>query len=149
MIEIKGHEHDKSINFLKPTSFRQGKTSKSNRSNNSKRQSLLAISWPQNKRRKSIPKVSPKRKLANIEYAKTKKEWKKNLEEKGEWRCAYREAAGTQCSSAPGDSPHHKRGRGRFLSDSSLFLPVCGKHHDRIHANPKDSYERGYMLKRF
>lgn len=43
---------------------------------------------------------------------------------------------------------HHVCGRGKYLLDTSTWMAVSRKAHDYIHANPKESYERGYMLPR-
>ena len=43
---------------------------------------------------------------------------------------------------------HHKRGRGRYLLDTSTWMAVSRAGHDAIHADPKTSYEKGYMLPR-
>lgn len=43
---------------------------------------------------------------------------------------------------------HHIRGRGKYLLDTSTWLAVSHAAHQKIHANPKESYEKGYMLPR-
>jgi hypothetical protein len=43
---------------------------------------------------------------------------------------------------------HHKKGRGRYLLDTSTWMAVSREGHLWIHANPKESYEKGYMLPR-
>lgn len=44
---------------------------------------------------------------------------------------------------------HHKRGRlGKLLYDKTYFMAVSRQGHEWIHANTRESYARGYMLKR-
>lgn len=43
---------------------------------------------------------------------------------------------------------HHRKGRGKFLLDELSFLAVSCEAHRKIHASPKESYEKGYMLPR-
>lgn len=43
---------------------------------------------------------------------------------------------------------HHKKGRGKYLCDTSTWMAVSRQGHDMIHANPLTSYEKGYMLPR-
>jgi len=44
---------------------------------------------------------------------------------------------------------HHKKGRlGDLLNNTKFFMTICAKHHDSIHRNVKESYEKGWMLKR-
>lgn len=48
----------------------------------------------------------------------------------------------------PSKEVHHKKGRGRFYLDTSTWMAVSAEGHRQIHADPKRSYERGYMLPR-
>ena len=44
---------------------------------------------------------------------------------------------------------HHRRGRvGRQLLDTNFFLAVCRANHERIHANPKWAYEKGFLIRK-
>src|SRR5690349_16730294 len=43
---------------------------------------------------------------------------------------------------------HHRKGRGKYLLDTSTWYAVSTKTHDWIHANPAESYEKGWMLPR-
>lgn len=43
---------------------------------------------------------------------------------------------------------HHKRHRGKYLLDTSTWMAVSRTGHLAIHADPKTSYEKGYMLHR-
>lgn len=48
----------------------------------------------------------------------------------------------------PAQDIHHRRGRGKYLLDTSTWMAVSRAGHDAIHANPKESYEKGYMMPR-
>jgi len=41
---------------------------------------------------------------------------------------------------------HHKRGRGKFLSDATTFMATCRECHIAIHHNPKWAREKGYLI---
>lgn len=43
---------------------------------------------------------------------------------------------------------HHRKGRGKFMLDTSTWMAVSSHGHKMIHAYPKISYERGYMEQR-
>jgi hypothetical protein len=43
---------------------------------------------------------------------------------------------------------HHKCGRDKYLLDTSTWMAVSRNAHNYIHAHPKESYEKGYMLPR-
>jgi hypothetical protein len=43
---------------------------------------------------------------------------------------------------------HHMKGRGKYLLDTSTWMAVSRQAHDYIHANPEESYRKGYMLPR-
>lgn len=43
---------------------------------------------------------------------------------------------------------HHKKGRGKYLCVKEFFMAVSDEGHRWIHAHPKESYEREYMLPR-
>ena len=114
------------------------------------------------KARKPIKKVAKKRAALNREYMKLRDAFLKRypycqwylaensikLEDinPNGWVRAGHEASGlyppasTEC--------HHKKGRGKYLLDTSTWMAVSAEGHRAIHANPKLSYERGYMLPR-
>lgn len=46
----------------------------------------------------------------------------------------------------PADDIHHKRGRGKFLCDTSTFMATCRFCHNRIHDNPGWARENGYLI---
>lgn len=41
---------------------------------------------------------------------------------------------------------HHKAGRASFLNRVDTWMAVSRKCHDKIHANPKDSYEKKHLI---
>ena len=43
---------------------------------------------------------------------------------------------------------HHRKGRGKHFLDVSTWMAVSREGHDFIHKNPKESYEKGWMLQR-
>lgn len=43
---------------------------------------------------------------------------------------------------------HHVKGRGKYLLDITTWLAVRSDTHQWIHANPKESYEKGFMQPR-
>lgn len=47
---------------------------------------------------------------------------------------------------APANDLHHKKGRGKNLSEVKYFMAVCRKCHNYIHDNPKKSRELLYLL---
>lgn len=48
----------------------------------------------------------------------------------------------------PATEVHHMKGRGRYLLDTSTWLPVSREGHQLIHNNPKWARARGYILSR-
>lgn len=43
---------------------------------------------------------------------------------------------------------HHRKGRGKYLLDTLTWMAVSNEGHKAIHADPKTSYAKGYMLPR-
>jgi len=43
---------------------------------------------------------------------------------------------------------HHSRGRGRYLNDTTTWLPLCRSCHNYIETHPKEAKERGYSKNR-
>lgn len=43
---------------------------------------------------------------------------------------------------------HHRRGRGKYLCDTSTWMAVSRNAHRWIHDHPKESYQKGYLLPR-
>lgn len=43
---------------------------------------------------------------------------------------------------------HHKKGRGKYLLDTSTWMALSQEGHRHIHNNPKEAYEKGWMLTR-
>lgn len=50
------------------------------------------------------------------------------------------------CSKSKSTDVHHKKGRGKFYLDVDSWLSTCRTCHDRIHASPIWSREKGYLL---
>lgn len=118
---------------------------------------------------KPIRKVAKKRVKVNAEYANLREQFLKdhpycqhfllerNLDES---RVYVRTGSGAVCSHVNGfvarewnNIPasreiHHKKGRGKYLLDTSTWMAVSSSGHLAIHANPKESYAKGYMLPR-
>ena len=43
---------------------------------------------------------------------------------------------------------HHTKGRGKYLLDTTTWVAVSAEGHRAIHADPKKSYAKGYMVPR-
>lgn len=43
---------------------------------------------------------------------------------------------------------HHKKGRGKYLNDTSTWMAVSREGHNWIHNHPKEAYEKGWMVAR-
>lgn len=43
---------------------------------------------------------------------------------------------------------HHRKGRGKYLLDTSTWLAVSRAAHNHIHTFTKESYDKGYLLPR-
>lgn len=43
---------------------------------------------------------------------------------------------------------HHSRGRGKYLNDTSTWLPLCRSCHIYIETHPKEAKERGFSKNR-
>lgn len=53
------------------------------------------------------------------------------------------------CFEADATEVHHSKGRtGSLLTDSRFFFALCHTCHAYIHANPKEAYEKGFLLER-
>lgn len=87
-------------------------------------------------RRKPVKPISDKRKKQMVEYQKVRIEYlnaHKNCEYEG-------------CKKKATDI-HHKNDRnGDRLNDADYFMSVCRTCHQTIHANPKESREKGYLI---
>jgi hypothetical protein len=119
------------------------------------------------KPRKPIRKVSNKRAKQNAEYSKRRKafleahpicQWWLKENRFGQDDRGYFGAGESGCT-APwmvwrykcpyATEIHHKRGRfGSRLNQEEFWLAVSREGHDWIHANPKEAYEKGYLLPR-
>lgn len=43
---------------------------------------------------------------------------------------------------------HHSRGRGRYLNDTTTWLPLCRSCHNYIETHPKEAKQKGYSKDR-
>lgn len=115
------------------------------------------------KRRKPIRRVSLKRGKVNRQYMKLREEYLKE-HPLCEWYLSYHGVKpdeivngcwytnlGFDMKYLPiptATEIHHRKGRGRYLLDTSTWLAVSQAGHRYIHDHPKESYERGWMLPR-
>lgn len=64
-------------------------------------------------------------------------------------QAAYRCQARTPNCNGQLEQVHHRKGRdGELLTNPEYLLGVCYPCHSYIHANPSESYERGWMIRR-
>lgn len=82
---------------------------------------------------------SPKKKIERELYQKLRKKY---LREHHKCECGTKEKP---CHKRSEDI-HHKAGRGRYLNRQDTWMAVARSCHDRIHQNPKESYERGHLI---
>lgn len=61
---------------------------------------------------------------------------------------------GTHCANPKGlqclhntQDVHHKAGRGRYLNDTSTWMPICRRCHQWVHENPHIAEELGYITR--
>jgi hypothetical protein len=100
------------------------------------------VNKPKSKKaKKTIRKVAKKRGHLNRQYMKLRSAY---LTE-NQLCLWYLEE---QNALIPSTQIHHRRGRGQFLLDTTTWMPVSDYGHKMIHANPKYSYEKGYMQPR-
>jgi ElaB/YqjD/DUF883 family membrane-anchored ribosome-binding protein len=90
--------------------------------------------------RKKVNPVSDKQKGKNKEYGKIAEEYKRENPS-----CVAR--INGYCTGKT-ESVHHKRGRGRYLLDVSMFLPCCLSCHTYIENHPEEAKERGWSESR-
>ena len=43
---------------------------------------------------------------------------------------------------------HHRKGRGPYLNVTGYWLALCPACHTKIHSSPRESYRKGWLLKR-
>lgn len=90
-----------------------------------------------NKPKKEINKRSEKRKSEEQIYSVLSKDYKKN------------NPICEKCKKAPTTDLHHKKGRiGKLLNMVFFWMAVCRKCHNYIHDNPKESYEKGWLIRK-
>lgn len=121
----------------------------------------------QKKGKKAIPKVAKKRRAKNAEYSKLRAEFlakhrwcqwwlAENSFTEADVSCrdfggCFASKAGACDEVGPipwSEEVHHIKGRGKYFLDVSTWLAVSSEGHRAIHADPKRSYERGYMQPR-
>ena len=52
------------------------------------------------------------------------------------------------CRLEPSTQVHHRKGRGRLLSEAQWFLACCYLCHRKIHDQPAWAYQNGFLIKR-
>lgn len=53
------------------------------------------------------------------------------------------------CRERPADQVHHRLGRdGERLLDARYYMGLCAGCHTHVHANPQESYEKGWLIRR-
>ena len=108
----------------------------------------------------ALRKVSLKRRKINQEYARLQKEFlaahpfcqvflhKRGIHEAYLLVC-FRFGIGPRISKIPASTEiHHKKGRGKYLLDTSTWMAVSRDAHLWIHDNPKEARELGYIIRR-
>lgn len=108
---------------------------------------------PKPKAKRRIKAVSPKREKINREYAKLRASFLKEHPYCEWWIAESRIGPYSKGNKVwqfvpPSTDIHHKKGRGKYLLDTSTWMAVCRYGHEAIHADPKTSYEKGYMIQR-
>lgn len=100
------------------------------------------INVPKKKKaKKAIRKVAKKRGPLNAQYMKLREEFLK-----AHPYCEYCLLEAIKV--CPSTEIHHKKGRGKYLLDTTTWMAVSNEGHKAIHADPKTSYAKGYMLPR-
>ena len=93
---------------------------------------------PEKKARKNIRKVSKKRVEENKEYLVVRNQYLIQNP-----ICEY------EGCKAKATELHHKNARnGARLNDNNYFMSICSEHHLCVHANPKESFKKGYLILR-
>lgn len=106
------------------------------------------------RKRKSLRRVSDKRREVNVIYNLAKAEFWLDRESKdGFRRCEWTDMSPKydrydeeRCHEVATDL-HHKKGRtGSNLTNKSTFLGLCRKHHNWIHDHAREARKRRYLL---
>lgn len=102
--------------------------------------------FPKPQRNKKLPKPLKRSRVRTKSRQQSKRDYKYALAKK-EYKSKHRFC---ECGCGQvGTVIHHKRSRvGSDLWNQELFMLVTNKCHQRIHANPKESYELGYLVRR-
>lgn len=86
-----------------------------------------------------MKKVSDKQARLNTEYSKIRRDFLANKE-----ICH----AKLHCCTLKTTDVHHMKGRGKYLLDTSTWLPVCRKCHMWIETHPEEAKELGFSISR-
>jgi hypothetical protein len=90
-----------------------------------------------------VSEVEPRFKDMSAPKPRKKKRGRARPDEPMRWRCEI-----DGCPN-PATERHHKLRRSQGGSDdASNTADVCGVHHAWIHANPAESYEAGWLIRR-
>lgn len=109
----------------------------------------------QSRQRKGLRRVSEKLAAENVEYAKACKEWRNDrIAKDGYLRCEFVGEPhifidlNRRCFGEAMTVPHHKKRRGKYLSDKRYFMATCFAHHQWIEDHKNEARERDYILYR-
>ena len=86
-----------------------------------------------------MKKVSDKQARLNAEYSKIRRDFLTDKE-----ICH----AKLHCCTLKTTDVHHMKGRGKYLLDTSTWLPVCRNCHMWIEEHPIDAKELGFTISR-
>lgn len=111
---------------------------------------------PRTMKRTRLRHTSLKRERDNVVYSIAKAEWKNKREsEDGFHRCEFKhclEVPSTnfdmtgRCMAPAMAPPHHRKGRGRFLTNKSYFMALCFPHHSYVELNKRWARKHKYIL---
>jgi len=86
-----------------------------------------------------MKKVSDKQARLNLEYSKIRRDFLADKE-----ICH----AKLHCCTLKTTDVHHMKGRGKYLLDTSTWLPVCRKCHMYIETHTEEAKELGFTISR-
>ncbi len=120
------------------------------------RSHIPLVNVPKKKKaKKPIRKVSKKRGPLNSQYMRLRDEFLKAhpvcqwwLDSRGLNEDTMHGRSMNVAQMPPSTEIHHKKGRGKYLLDTTTWMAVSNEGHKAIHADPKTSYAKGYMLPR-
>ncbi len=96
------------------------------------------------------PKPLPKNTVKPVKIKKVSNKTKKNLSKYGKAREEYLldHHVCEVCKERRATEIHHKKGRGKYLSDKTYFLAVDRMCHQKVEMNPEWAKEMGFSLSR-